>query len=108
MPTLQFPASRCRSKSAVHRFRRTDRRCHGNVLTVAPLPDTRKSDPNTAIQFTRIWSDSQHATVGGQAPVPVSHALPVLAASAPVQAHRLGIEYSLPRYGFSTSSTAVT
>jgi len=57
----------------------------GNVLTVAPLPDTRESDPDTAIQFTRIWSDSQHATVGGQAPA-VAHARPVVADARPVVA----------------------
>jgi hypothetical protein len=51
----------------------------GNVLTVAPLPGTHKSDPDTAIQFTLIWSDLQHATVGGQAPVAVAHARPVVA-----------------------------
>jgi len=49
----------------------------GNILTVAPL--TAATDPNTAIQFSKIWSDTQHATVGGAPPVAAAHPKPVVA-----------------------------
>jgi hypothetical protein len=39
----------------------------GNVLSLAPVSVTPTGDPNTAIQFSRIWSDAHRATVGGQA-----------------------------------------
>ncbi len=50
----------------------------GNVLTVAPMT-AANSDPNTAIQFTKIWSDTHQATVGGPPPAAVPHTKPMVA-----------------------------
>ncbi len=49
----------------------------GNILTVAPL--TAATDPNTAIQFSKVWSDTEHATVGAAPPVPAPQPKPVVA-----------------------------
>lgn len=38
-----------------------------SVLTLAPVTMTATTDPRTAIQFSRIWSDTHQATVGGGA-----------------------------------------
>jgi hypothetical protein len=51
----------------------------GNVFTVAPMPAAQRSDPNTAIQFTQIWSNTHQATVGGRPPDGVPHAKPAVA-----------------------------
>jgi hypothetical protein len=38
----------------------------GDVFTIAPITAPRREDPNSAIQFAPIWSDTHQATVGAQ------------------------------------------
>jgi hypothetical protein len=51
----------------------------GNVLTVAPLTTATSADPRTAIKFSKIWSDTQHATVSASPPAAASPPKPVVA-----------------------------